>query len=180
VQRKDIPVERFQVPVVHAWSKQWLLLASGDFGKKDYNCMTVGWGGFGVMWGRPLAMIVVRPTRHTWLFTEKWDSFTLSAFPEDRREALSYLGSHSGRDGDKIAASGLTPVASRMVASPGFDEAELIVECRKMYFQDLDPSHFLDPSIEESYPKKDYHRMYFGQIVSVSGDPGRWMQREQP
>jgi flavin reductase (DIM6/NTAB) family NADH-FMN oxidoreductase RutF len=121
------------------------------------------------MWSKPFALVAVRPTRHTWHFCEKADSFTLCAFTETHRSKLSYCGSHSGRDGDKVKAAGLTPIRSRIVRSPGFDEAELVVECRKMYFADLDPSHFLDPSIESSYPKKDYHRLYLGEIVAVSG-----------
>ena len=171
--RSDIPVEAFQVPAAQVWDRQWLLLAAGDFEKKDYNCMTVGWGGFGVMWGRPLAMVVVRPTRHTWKLMERSDSFSLSAFPENFREALSWCGSHSGRDGDKAAAAGLTAIACRSIKSPGFAEAELVVECRKSYWSDFDPAHFVDTGIESNYPKKDYHRMYFGEIVAISGTP-RW------
>lgn len=175
--RTDIPIEKFLAPAAYDWERQGLLLAAGDFDKKDYNCMTVGWGSFGVMWNKPFALVVVRPTRHTWHFMEKSDSFTLCAFSEEYRPALDYLGSHSGREGDKVKASGLTPIASRVVRSPGFQEAELVVECRKIYFGDLDPSHFLDPQIEESYPKKDYHRMYFGWIVAVSGTSD-WRREE--
>jgi flavin reductase (DIM6/NTAB) family NADH-FMN oxidoreductase RutF len=167
--RMNIPPESFIVPVARVWSRQWLLLAAGDLSKKDYNFMTVGWGSFGVMWGKPFALVVVRPSRHTRRYMETSDSFTLCAFPEEYRSQLSYCGSRSGRDEDKVKATGFTPIPSRIVSAPGFDEAELIVECRKSYFDDLDPSRFLDPSIEGNYPKKDYHRMYFGEIVAVSG-----------
>jgi flavin reductase (DIM6/NTAB) family NADH-FMN oxidoreductase RutF len=167
--RTDIPAEKFVFPVSRVWDRQWLLLAAGDFEKQDYNCMTVGWGSFGVMWGKPSVMVAVRPTRYTWQFMEKYDSFTLCAFPEDHHPTLSYIGSHSGRDEDKVKATGLTPMRSRMVRAPVFDEAELAVECRKIYFDDLDPAHFLDPSLENNYLSKDYHRMYFGEIVAVAG-----------
>jgi flavin reductase (DIM6/NTAB) family NADH-FMN oxidoreductase RutF len=140
--------------------------------------MTVGWGGFGVMWGKPLAMVVVRPTRHTFQLMERFDTFTLSAFPDAFRKALSYCGSHSGRDGDKVKASGLTAVKSRVVASPGFAESELHVECRKMYSDDLDPARFLDDSIQHNYPLKDYHRMYFGEILAVAATP-QWRRKDQ-
>ena len=167
--RVDIAPEKFIVPVARVWSRQWLLLAAGSLENQDYNIMTVGWGSFGVMWGKPFAMVVVRPGRHTRQFMEKSADFTLCAFPETHRAVLSYCGSRSGRDVDKVKATGLTPVPSRVVGAPGFDEAELVVECRKMYFDDFDPSRFLDPSLENNYPKKDYHRMYFGEIVAVSG-----------
>jgi flavin reductase (DIM6/NTAB) family NADH-FMN oxidoreductase RutF len=167
--RLPIPVDRLRVPAIPIWDKRWLLLAAGDFQKKDYNCMTVGWGGFGVMWRKPIAMVAVRPTRYTMQFMEKHRSFTLSAFAEEHRAALSYCGSHSGTEGDKAKAAGLTAMASRAVPSPGFDEAELIVECRTIYSDDFDPTRFMDSGIEVNYPKKDYHRMYFGEIVSISG-----------
>jgi flavin reductase (DIM6/NTAB) family NADH-FMN oxidoreductase RutF len=167
--RTDIPVEKLSIPFADIWSKRWLLLATGDFAKQDFNCMTVGWGSFGVMWAKPFVQVVVRPTRFTWQLMERSDSFTLSAFPEAQRSALSYCGSHSGRDGDKVKAAGLTAQKSRIVGAPGFAEAELVVECRKTYFDDLDPSRFLDASLEKHYPKKDYHRVYFGEILAVSG-----------
>jgi flavin reductase (DIM6/NTAB) family NADH-FMN oxidoreductase RutF len=176
MQRSDIPPEDFLVAAVHVWQTQWLLLAAGDLAKKEWNCMTVGWGSFGVMWGRPFAQIVVRPTRHTVRFTDSSDSFTLCAFPEEHRRALSYLGSHSGRDGDKVKASGLTPIPSHLVSSPGFEEAELIVECRTMYRDDIDPARFVDPALDSNYPKKDYHHVYFGDIVAITGTPA-WRRK---
>jgi flavin reductase (DIM6/NTAB) family NADH-FMN oxidoreductase RutF len=169
MEKVSIPVDQLLVPGVPEWEKRWLLLAVGDYENRDYNCMTVGWGGFGVMWGKPIAMVVVRPTRYTMRFMEKFDSFTLSAFPEEYRNALSYCGSHSGSEGDKAKAAGLIAVASREVRSPGFDQAELSVECRTIYSDDLDHARFLDPHIEKNYPNKDYHRMYFGEIVAIAG-----------
>ena len=146
-----------------------MLLTSGDFAAGHFNTMTVGWGSLGVMWGRPFVQVVVRPTRYTYGFMEQYESFTLCAFPEACRQALQILGTKSGRDGDKIAEAGLTPIASTQVSAPGFAEAGLIVECRKMYWQDMDPSHFLDPAIENHYAKKDYHRITFGEVVAING-----------
>ena len=171
IQRIDIPFERFVLAPVKALDKDWLLLSAGDLAARDWNCMTVSWGAFGVIWGRPMAMIVVRPSRHTHGFTERHDTFTLSAFPESLHPALDYCGSHSGREGDKAKAAGITPVAARAVKAPAFAEAELVVECRKTYFDALEPRHFVADWVEENYPKKDYHTMYFGEIVAISGTP---------
>ena len=168
--RHEIAFDRLCVKTYHLWSDQWLLLTSGDFAGNDFNTMTVGWGSLGNMWGKPFAQVVVRPSRHTYSFMERFDSFTLCAFPERFQDTLSMLGSRSGRDGDKIAESGLTPIRSARVAAPGFDEAELIIECKKLYWDDLEPSRFLDPEIEANYPQKDYHRVYFGEIVAVWGE----------
>jgi flavin reductase (DIM6/NTAB) family NADH-FMN oxidoreductase RutF len=169
MERIDIPFEQFVISPMNVWGKDWLLLAAGDFAAGDWNCMTVGWGAFGRMWNRPMALIVVRPGRHTRGFMERHDTFTLSAYPGALHSALDYCGSHSGRDGEKAKAAGLTPVAARMVKAPAFAEADLVVECRKIYFDELEPRNFLADWIETSYPQKDYHRMYFGEIVAISG-----------
>ena len=159
--------------IFQLWDKHWLLLTCGDFAKKDYNTMTVAWGSFGVMWGKPFAQVVVRPTRYTFEFMQKYDTFTLCGFSRQYKKALSLLGSRSGRDGDKIAASGLTPTAAMQVESPIFEEATLIIECRKIYWQDFNPQHFLDAGIDDNYPRKDYHRMYYGEIIDLRDEGNR-------
>ena len=165
-----IPIQKLIVKPVDLWHNKWLLLTAGDFSKNHFNAMTVGWGSFGVMWNKPLAMVVVRPNRFTYHFIEQYESFTLCAFPEKYRKALKILGTKSGRDGDKIAEAGLQPIASTKISAPAFAEAELIIECRKMYWHDFDPSHFLDSGIQLNYPLKDYHRVYFGEILAVLGE----------
>jgi flavin reductase (DIM6/NTAB) family NADH-FMN oxidoreductase RutF len=167
--RREIPFEQFRVRSHNLWDKQWVLLMCGDYVAGHFNTMTVGWGSLGRMWGRPFAQVVVRPSRYTYEFMEQYDTFTLSTFPEEYRDAMVLLGTKSGRDGAKIGEAGLTPIASAHVAAPGFAEAELILECRKIYWADMDASHFLDSSIESNYPQEDYHRIYFGQIVVIYG-----------
>ena len=162
---KPIDIKDFSPRIFHLFDEQWLLLACGDFRKKHFNAMTVSWGSLGIIWNRPFVQVVVRPTRYTFEFMNRYETFTVCAFEDQYREALNLLGSKSGRDGDKIADSGLTPVAAQKVASPGFEEAELVLECRKLFWQDIDHSHFVDTSIEEYYPEKDYHRMFFVSVL---------------
>jgi len=174
---KPISFEAFCVKTHHIWDKQWLLVTAGDFAAGHFNTMTVGWGSFGTMWGHPFAQVVIRPPRYTYEFMEKYPTFTICAFPPAYKAALDLLGSRSGRHGDKIAAAGLTPVAATVVAAPAFAEADLVIECRKIYWDDFDPAHFVDPRIEDHYPRKDYHRIYYGQIVAIAGD-GRYCALE--
>ena len=169
MERELINPENFVSNSTGLWSKQWLLLTSGDHKSKEYNTMTVGWGSIGTMWNKPFVQVVVRPTRFTYEFMEKYDTFTLTAFPDKYKDQLKYLGTVSGRDEDKILKSGLTVISSEKINAPGFDEAELIIECKKIYWDDLRSENFIDGRIEESYPEKDYHRIYFGEILSISG-----------
>ena len=154
---------------ISIWGKRWFLLSCGDFENEHYNTMVVAWGSFGNMWNYPFAQIVVRPTRYTYDFCETYDSFTLCSFPDRYRDQVLLLGRKSGREGDKLDESGLTPIAAQIVSSPVFEEADLRIECSKMYFQDMNPKHFLDPKIEHNYPLNDYHRIYFGKIEIIQG-----------
>lgn len=166
---QDIPVASLEVPIHRLWQDDWFLLTAGDFEAKSYNTMTVAWGSMGVMWSKPFVMVVVRPQRYTHQFMERSPDFTLCSFPASHRKALNYLGSTSGRDGDKIARSGLTPCASQKVRSPCFGEARLVIECRKIYRDRLDPAGFLEPTIARNYASGDYHSVYFGEVLAVRG-----------
>lgn len=165
--RQEINPLDLSVKINDLWLNKWFLITAGDFDAKDFNTMTVAWGSLGIMWNRPFVQAVVRPTRYTYEFTEKYDSFTMCSFPEKYKAALKLLGTKSGRDFNKIAESGLTPIKSESVSSPSFEEADLILECRKIYYDDINPGKFIDPSINKNYPLKDYHRIYFGEILKA-------------
>lgn len=165
--RKQVDVKDLRVSPFSILGDDWMLLTAGSFKEKSFNTMTVAWGGLGTMWAKPLVMVVVRPTRHTYEFMEQHDTFTLTAFPETLKDKLTYLGSHSGRDSDKIAEVQLTPEASSSVEAPAFKEADLVLECKKSYFSDFMPENFIADYIAGQY-NEDYHRMYFGEVVAVS------------
>ena len=114
------------------------------------------------MWDRNICFCVIRPTRHTYGFMEKSQDFSLSFFEDRYRDVLNYCGTKSGKDVDKIAGTGLTPVFDD--GAIYFEEARLVIICRKIYVQDIVPGNFLDQGIDNYYPGKDYHRMYMGEI----------------
>jgi len=144
--------------------KDWMLITAGD--REKSNCMTASWGGLGVLWNKNVAFVFVRPVRHTYLFMEKHDFFSLSFFGPDRKGILEYCGKYSGRDVDKIKEMNLHP-AYHESGAVLYGEASLSVVCRKIYYADIDPLKFLSPEIDANYPKKDYHRMYIGEITEV-------------
>ena len=116
------------------------------------------------MWGRKISICVIRPQRYTFQFMEASPTFSLSFFPEAYRFALDFIGTHSGRKYNKAAECGLTPVeTSEGIVS--YAEARLVLECKKLYYHDLDPAQFVEPAVEAVYPAKDYHRMYVGEIL---------------
>jgi flavin reductase (DIM6/NTAB) family NADH-FMN oxidoreductase RutF len=142
--------------------QDWMLVTAGTL--ERWNTMTASWGGLGVLWNRPVAFAFIRPTRYTHEFMERHERFTLSFFTRRYRKALSFCGSHSGRDHDKAEETGLEPV-SPSKGTVSFKQARLILLCRKLYTTDIDPRRFLDSKIDANYPKKDYHRMYVGEVA---------------
>jgi flavin reductase (DIM6/NTAB) family NADH-FMN oxidoreductase RutF len=144
--------------------RDWMLLSAGNV--NDFNTMTASWGGAGFLWNRPVCTVYVRPQRFTYSFIEKNDCFTLSFFDEKYRDALKLCGAKSGRDTDKVKESGLTVLQSDN-KSIYFAEARLMIECRKIYYQDIDPDNFIDDSIKSNYMKNDYHRMYIGEVINT-------------
>jgi len=159
---KDIQPESLKDNVFALIGADWMLVTAGT--PESYNTMTASWGGMGVLWDKHVCFCFIRPTRHTHGFMEASKFFTLSFFEEKYRSVLNYCGSHSGREVDKARETGITPVKGK-TGAVYFGEARLVIECEKIYFQDLIPAHFLSPDIERNYPKKDYHRMYIGRIV---------------
>jgi len=153
--------ESIQDNVFRLIGKDWMLVTAGT--RDSFNTMTASWGGMGVLWDKKVCVSFVRPTRYTFEFLEKSEVYTLSFLEEQYRDILTYCGTKSGRDVNKVAETSLSPVFADDTVF--FAEARLVVECRKVYFQDITPANFLDPAIEEYYPKKDYHRIYVGEIL---------------
>jgi len=163
--KKIVPEKLFFKPV-DIWKRQWFLLTAGTM---DCNMMTVAWGSIGCMWNKPFAQIVVRPQRYTLQYLEKSECFTLCSFPKKYHDDLLHLGTVSGRDCDKLAGTSLTLKESSSVISPCYEEASLILECRRIYSQNMDPACFITDTGSKVYPDRDYHRIFFGEIVEAFG-----------
>ncbi|MBE6062127.1 MAG: flavin reductase family protein [Clostridium butyricum] len=142
----------------------WMLISA----KKDnkVNTMTASWGGLGVIWNKNVVTVYIRPQRYTKEFVDNSDTFSITVLGEDYRKELSYLGTVSGRNEDKIKKAGLTVVEDDN--TPYFNEGNIIFLCRKLYAQKLDEKAFVDKNlISKNYLKEDFHIMYIGEIVKV-------------
>lgn len=128
--------------------------------------MTAGWGYLGILWNRPSAVVLVRPSRHTFSYMEKEDFFTVSFYDEKYREQLKLCGSKSGRDIDKVALTGFTP-AFADCGAPYFEEARLVLVCRKRFERDMTPEDLPEGDKNCFYSDGDYHRIYFSEIIEV-------------
>ena len=143
--------------------KDWMLITAGT--KDRANTMTASWGGLGIMWGKNVAYIFVRDSRYTKEFIDANDTFSLTFF-EGEREALSYLGTASGRDGDKIAKVGFHVNCSE--DTPFIDEGNLVFICKKLSATRVTADQFIDPALADTFYKDgDIHTMYIGEITQI-------------
>ncbi|MDR0761959.1 MAG: hypothetical protein LBF13_02785 [Campylobacteraceae bacterium] len=160
--KKRSIVKDFKDSAIERISKEWMLITAGN--KDDYNTMTASWGGIGYLWERSVAFIFVRPTRYTYDFMEKNVRFTLTFFDKSLKNRVHKIcGSKSGRNIDKAKEAEISPIYFDN-DTISFEEAKEIIICKKIYIGDFMPENFIDKSINNLYPAKDYHRIYIGEI----------------
>ncbi|MDR3593488.1 flavin reductase [Clostridium sp.] len=161
---KEIKPEELNKNVFQLIGKDWMLITSEKDNK--VNTMTASWGGFGVMFNKNVVSVVLRPQRYTKEFVDNSDTFSLTFLDESFRKQLSYLGTTSGRDEDKISKSNLT--VNHLDNTPYFEEGNLIIICKKIYAQALNPDCFIESELDEKwYPQKDYHTFYMAEIEKI-------------
>jgi len=160
---KEISNKNFSLNPFELKNK-WMLITAGNEDK--VNTMTASWGGFGILWNREVAFVVIRPQRYTREFVDRADSFSLTFFDKSYQKQMGYLGKVSGRDENKIEKSGLTVSYDKGV--PYFEEAETVVFIEKLYRQPMAEDFFIKKNIvPEWFPEKDFHLLYIGEIKKV-------------
>ena len=159
---KEIKATQIKRNLIEAISKEWMLITAGN--QEKYNMMSAAWGFMGEMWGADTAIAMIRPQRYTMEFVENSEYYTLS-FYGDNKQIHKVCGNMSGRDVDKTALTGLTPVFSDN--SVYFEEANLVIICKKQYVCEMKEENFLDKDLLDFYKDKDYHKMIFGKIEKV-------------
>jgi len=138
----------------------FLTVKAGD----RLNTMTIGWATIGYCWQKPIFMIMVRNSRHTYFLIEDATDFTVSIPALDMKNAIMYCGTQSGRDVDKFKELGMETKAAQQTDSPIIDLPGLHFECCIVHKSAMDPQ-FLVEGYQHFYPEKDYHTMYFGEIL---------------
>lgn len=161
---KEINIEEFKFNPFTKIRKEWMLVTASN--NKKVNSMTASWGGVGVLWNKNIAFIVLRPQRYTKEFVDASNKFSLSFFDENYKKTLAYMGKVSGKNEDKISNSGLHVKFINTI--PTFEEASLVINCKNLYRQSLQPDCFIDKSLDsKNYPNKDYHDLYFAEITGI-------------
>ena len=159
---KEISARQINENLIKDISEEWMLISAG--GPDGHNMMTASWGFMGEMWNNDSVIAMVRPQRHTLKFINGSDYFTLSFYGDDK-DIHRVCGSMSGRDVNKTALTGLTPVFDR--GTVYFEEARLVFVCKKQYVDIIKEECFTDKEPLKNYPNKDYHYMIIGKIEKV-------------
>lgn len=156
---------QFETEIFSQFNDKWALLSAGT--KDRHNTMTISWGGMGTLWFKPVVTVYVKPCRHTYGFMNDNEYFTVSFYPEEYKKALMLMGSKSGRDLGKDAASGLT--VRNLGEAVTYEEAEVTLLCKKIYFQDMDPANMPQDVVKQHYTVEEPHRTFIGEVVEVIG-----------
>lgn len=161
---KEVKVEELTFNPFTKIGSEWMLITAGD--ENGFNTMTASWGGMGVMWSKNVVTTYIRPQRYTKEFVDANETFTVSFYGPEYKKALNLCGTLSGRDCDKVAEAGLTPLF--IDGTTAFEEANMIFVCRKLYSDPMPAENFLDKENDQKwYPDKDYHTMYISEVVKV-------------
>lgn len=164
---KKISVSELKDNMFDAIGKEWMLVTAGT--PEKFNMMTASWGGTGILWGKPVVFIFIRPERYTYEFIEKGDTLTLSFLGEAHRDIHKICGSQSGRDIDKVAASGLKPYVTEN-GNIAYEQARLILECKKLYADFIDADNFVDKLLISRWYGEGhggFHKMYILEMQNV-------------
>jgi len=129
------------------------------------NTMTIGWATVGIVWQKPIVMVAVRDSRYTFGLMEKAADFTVSFPKDDMTDELTFCGTNSGRTYDKFRECGLKPGRAQKTGSPIVEIPGIHFECKIVYKSAMDPG-FLDAEYQRLYPNKDFHTLYFGELVA--------------
>jgi len=142
-----------------------LLVSTSQQGKS--NVMTIGWGTIGIIWAKPIFIVLVRPSRFTYGLIEETGDFTVNVPPMEMSEKVSFCGTVSGREHDKFIEQKITAIPAKEVRSPLIEECLIHYECKVVHKNDVLPPELAADIPPAFYPQGDYHRVFYGEIVRV-------------
>lgn len=166
---KKIEIEQLQDSPVKLISKDWMLVGAGDENK--FNALTASWGAVGFIWNRPTLTAYIRDNRYTYEFMHSRENFTVSILEPEFKDAMMICGKQSGRDGNKIASAGLSPVLTPS-GEVSYKQARIVVECRKLFLQQMELDNLI-PELKDKITGAFYHhdtalhQQFIAQITAV-------------
>lgn len=153
----------YQKNIFEELKKKNAILTAGDK-LHGFNCLTVSWGGIGELWGKDVAFVFVRKSRYTHQFLEASESITLSFLEEKYKESVEFIGTHSGKNLDKVKACGLCYTYDPDYDGAYIRQASYCFKMKKLYQIDLPIGNMPKDIQERFYAEPDLHTMYVCEI----------------
>jgi len=167
----DVPLLAHCEDTLHVLGEGGCLLVSGRSEKpEDSNVMTIGWGFMGVLWGKPMFVVAVRPSRHTRKLIDETGEFTVNVPKKGMEDVVNYVGGVSGRDVNKFKETGLDLLPGVKVKAPIILECAVHYECKVAHCMQFAQGTVRPADAERWYKTEDYHMLYFGEIVHARAD----------
>ncbi len=166
MERKPISHTDHYAEVVKVLTSRGLLLGAYDSTGRA-NAMTIGWGSLGTIWSMPMWIVLVRPSRYTYQCIEHSGCFSVNVPGADLETACTVCGTRTGRDGEKLTEARLTAEKGRNVLAPTLAECPVVYECRVVHRNDVLPDQLVQELMDGPYANGDFHRVYFGRILSA-------------
>jgi flavin reductase (DIM6/NTAB) family NADH-FMN oxidoreductase RutF len=163
--KREVDYRKVLEETVRMLGDMGLLLAAQD-AKGKPNAMAIGWATPGIIWGKPIFVVYVRPSRYTYKLIEQTNAFTVCVPDAQLKKAVAFCGSVSGRDHDKFAEMKLTAVPAKHVPAPLIEECPISFECAVVHKNDVVPKALTEEIRSGAYPGGDFHRCYFGEILA--------------
>jgi flavin reductase (DIM6/NTAB) family NADH-FMN oxidoreductase RutF len=116
------------------------------------NVMTAAWAGICCS-QPPCVGVSLRKATYSYAALMERRAFTVNVPSEKYVAETDYFGIASGRDEDKFAVSGLTPVKSELVDAPYIAEFPIVLECRIIQVIEIGK-----------------HTQFIGEILDVKAD----------
>lgn len=172
---KEIKIDELKINPCSLIGNEWMVISAGN--EKEFNMMTASWGHIGSLWGqglygRPTTEIFVRASRYTDKFIDENECYTLSFFSKEYQKDLLYLGSHSGKNENKLLKTKLN--VEFIDGLPCYKEAKLTIICKKIYKGKIEKEGFIDKQIIKNfyegnsiYNENSLHNVYVGEILKI-------------
>lgn len=163
---KEIELKDLYFEANKSFNNGWGVLAATNKEGKT-NCLTISWGTYGELWNKPILIAFVRPERYTHQFIGDSEYFSINFFDDKYKKDLSYLGTHSGKDEDKVAHVGFHYLKNKYTSY--FEEANLVFILKKLYEDDFKRENFIDKSIVSDIYRGEnkLHSFYIGEVIKV-------------
>lgn len=162
---EKIDISKLDFNVFDEIGGRMLLVTAQDNEKGGINAMTASWGAMGILWNKPVCLLFIRPQRYTKHLIDECENFSVNVLKEGYSGAYKICGTLSGKDTDKIAESGLTPV--KVGNAYAFEQSGIVLELKKLYTDTFKEENFNDKSQMSHYGAHDFHVVYVCEIVGA-------------